>query len=302
VSAVALGTWLTWGGHLHDRTALAIMRRAFDAGINFIDTADVYALGAAETQLGTVLADVPRKDYVLASKVFFPTADGPNDRGLSRKHVFETVHASLGRLKTDYLDLLQCHRFDEETPLEETVGAFHDLIRQGKIHYWGVSCWTGPQIDRAVLLSRELNGPPPVTNQPPYNLLAREIEEEVVPTCKRLAVGTLPFSPLAQGVLTGKYLGGTKPHDSRLADDKRNKFMGRYLGDEATDRVARLKELAVGLGISPAQLSLAWLLHQDTVCSVIVGATKTGQLDENCAAADVELDAGVLQALNDLFA
>ena len=233
VSAVSLGTWLTFGGSIHANMASAIVRRALDLGINFFDTADVYAMGAAEEQLAASLDGVPRKDYVLASKVFFPTGDGPNDKGLSRKHIFETVHASLRRLKTDYIELFQCHRFDPETPLEETVCAYRDLIAQGKILYWGVSEWTGEQIEAAVRVATEHGAPAPLTNQPVYNLLERGIEDEVVPACVRHGLGIIPFSPLAQGVLTGKYATGDKPADSRLADERRNRFMGRYFTEEA---------------------------------------------------------------------
>jgi len=299
VSAVALGTWLNFGRYLDDDEARALVFRAFDLGINFIDTADVYEQGKAESQLGLLLAGVPRKDYVLATKVYFPTGEGPNDRGLSRKHVFETVHASLARLRTDYVDLFQCHRHDDETPIEETVRAFADLIAQGKLHYWGVSLWSAPQIEEAVRVARDLGAPPPVSEQPPYSLMNREIEAEVVPACRRHGLGILPFSPLAQGVLSGKYAGGARPPGSRAGDPKRNEWMKRYL--DAEERVARFVALAHAAGMPPAQLALRWVLSHDYVSSVIVGVTREAQLVENAAAAGAPLDRGLRSELDALF-
>jgi len=296
-----LGTWLTFGGSLHTKHAQLIVRRALELGINFFDTADVYEQGAAEEQLAAALEPLPRKDYVLATKVFFPTGDGPNDRGLSRKHIFETVEASLRRLKTDYVDLFQCHRFDRETPVEETVRAFDDLIRQGKVLYWGVSAWEAGQIDTAVHTARGLLTAPPITNQPVYNLLNRTIEREILPACIQHGLGVLPYSPLAQGVLTGKYVGDEAPHDSRGADARRSRFMGQYLTHDARHRVARFVELAQQRDLRPGQLAIAWLLHRDGVSSVIVGATKASQIEENARAADIALDDAVMQELNALF-
>jgi len=301
VSAIGLGTWLNFGSHLDDRAAGALVRKALDLGINLIDTADVYDGGRAETQLGAVLADVPRKDYVLASKVYFPSGPGPNDRGLSRKHIDETLHASLKRLRTPYLDLFQCHRFDEETPLEETVRAFDDLIRQGRVLYWGVSSWTAAQISEAVEVANRLNAPPPVANQPPFSLLDRDIEAEVLPACREHGLGILPYSPLAQGVLTGKYLGDTSPQGSRLAGEKRNEFMERFLGEEPTRKVAQFVKLAAAAGVTPAELALQWLLDHAEVSSVIVGAKASPQLEENAKAAEPTLDAGLRKELDDLF-
>jgi aryl-alcohol dehydrogenase-like predicted oxidoreductase len=301
VSAVALGTWLNFGKRLDDDAARALVRKSFDLGINFIDTADVYDLGGAETQLGSVLKGVPRKDYVLASKVYFPTGPGPNERGLSRKHIFETLHTSLERLRTSYVDLFQCHRFDEETPLEETVRAFGDLIAQGKIHYWGVSMWTAEQLVEAADVAHQLGAPPPVSEQPPYSLLKREIEAEVVPACRRLGIGILPYSPLAQGALTGKYLSGARPDGSRAVDPKRNQFILRYLEDEPQAMVARMVELAGAAGMPPAQLALAWVLDHPEVSSVIVGATSGAQLEENARATEISLDRGLRAELDALF-
>jgi voltage-dependent potassium channel beta subunit len=302
VSAVALGTWLNFGKRLDDDDdARGLVRASLDLGINFIDTADVYDLGGAETQLGKVLADVPRKDYVLASKVYFPTGPGPNERGLSRKHVFETVHTSLERLRTSYIDLFQCHRFDEETPVAETVRAFGDLIRQGEILYWGVSMWSAAQLFEAVDLAHQLGMPPPVSEQPPYSLLKREIEAEVLPACRQLGIGILPYSPLAQGALTGKYLSGARPDGSRAVDPKRNQFIQKYLEREPQRKVARMVELARAAGMPPAQLALAWVLDHEEVSSVIVGATSPAQLEENARAADVSLDPALRRELDELF-
>jgi voltage-dependent potassium channel beta subunit len=301
VGAVGLGTWLNFGGHLGDREAGRIVRRALEGGVNLIDTADVYADGKAEEQLGRVLEGVRRESLVLATKAFFPMGPGPNDKGLSRKHLFESVHASLRRLRTEYVDLFQCHRHDPETPVEETVRAFDDLIRQGKIHYWGVSLWTATQIEEAVAVAKELGAAPPVSDQPPYSLLNREIEAEVVPACRRYGLGILPFSPLAQGVLTGKYLEGTRPAGSRAADARRNQFMQKYLGEQQLRRVGRMRDLAKAAGTPMARLALAWVLANPLVSSVLVGVTTEAQLAENLAAADTRLDDGLKSELDRLF-
>lgn len=302
VSAIGLGTWLNFGSHLGDREAGRIVRHALEGGVNLIDTADVYADGKAEEQLGRLLEGVRRESYVLATKAFFPMGPGPNDKGLSRKHLFESVHASLGRLRTGYVDLFQCHRHDPETPVEETVRAFDDLIRQGKVHHWGVSLWSALQIEEAVTVAKELGAVPPVSNQPPYSLMNREIEAEVVPACKRYGLGILPFSPLAQGVLTGKYLDGARPKDSRAVDARRNQFMQRYLGEEQVRKVARMRDLAQAAGMPMARLALAWVLGNPVVASVLVGVTTEAQLAENLAAAGVPLDDRLKAELDRLFA
>jgi voltage-dependent potassium channel beta subunit len=301
VSAVGLGTWLNFGNHLGDREAKGLVRRALEGGVNLIDTADVYADGKAEEQLGKALEGVRRESYVLATKAFFPMGPGPNDKGLSRKHLFESAHASLRRLRTDYVDLFQCHRHDPETPVEETVRAFDDLIRQGKVHYWGVSLWTAMQIEEACAAAKEIGAAPPVSNQPPYSLMNREIEAEVVPACKRHGLGILPFSPLAQGVLTGKYLEGTRPEGSRAADPRRNQFMQKYLSEQQLRRVGKMRELARAAGMPMACLALAWVLENPLVSSVLVGVTTEAQLDENLAAAGTRLDPGLKAELDGLF-
>jgi voltage-dependent potassium channel beta subunit len=302
VSRIALGSWLTYGSSVDGEGTDACVRAALDAGVIFIDTADVYARGEAERVLGGVLEGITRSTYVLASKAFWPMSDNPNDRGLSRKHLFESCHASLRRLKTDYLDLYQCHRYDPETPVEETVRAMGDLIAQGKVLYWGVSCWRAAQIKDACHLADKLGVPRPISNQPPYNLLHRDIEPEVVPASIEEGLSQVVFSPLAQGVLTGKYSGGTLPAGSRGADDHRNMFMLGHLSD--TELLARVDEavsLANDLGATPAQLALAWCLRLDNVASVIVGATRVSQVEDNVAAADLELDDDVLARLEELF-
>jgi len=302
VSSIGLGTWLTFGGQLDEGTEAALARKALDLGINFFDTADVYKRGRAETALRYALEPFNRKDYVLASKVYFPVGDGPNDRGLSRKHIDESIHASLERLGTNYLDLYQAHRYDPETPLEETVRAFGDLIRQGRILYWGVSCWTAEQIREACEIAAAINVPRPISNQPQYSLLDRGIEEDVLPACRDLGLGILPFSPLAQGVLTGKYLNEQRPADSRAMDNEHNQFMGGYMGADAMRKVGRMSEVSAESGIPMAKLALAWCLKEPSVTSLIVGVTKVEQLVENAAAVDVDLPTDVGRLLDRVFA
>src|SRR5579885_2119810 len=226
VSEIALGSWLTYGGSVDEKASLNQLQHALDCGINFIDTANVYAHGDAEVVVGKAIKSLRRDAVFLATKVYFPMADGPNDRGLSRKHIFEQCHASLKRLNVDYIDLYQCHRYDAETPVFEVVRAMDDLARQGKILYWGVSEWQAAQIEEAVNVANAINALPPVSNQPCYNILQRGIEREVIPTSARLGLGQVVFSPLAQGVLTGKYKAGQPfPEGSRAADNRVNMFM-----------------------------------------------------------------------------
>ena len=303
VSAVGLGSWLTYGRRVEDDRARACLRRAFDSGVNFFDTADVYARGEAERTLGRWLEEVPRKDVVLASKVYFPTGEGPNDRGLSRKHVMEGCHASLRRLGVDYLDLYQCHRYDATVPLEETLRALDDLISQGKVLYAGVSEWTADQISDALRVQERLGLHRLASNQPQYSLLARSIEDDVLPLCREEGIGQVVFSPLAGGALTGKYVPGERPPEgSRGADPEDRGFMTRVLQDDALAAVQRLEEeVARPLGVSVAQLSLAWVLHQDGIDSAIVGATDPGQVEENVAAADVDLDGETLARIEEIM-
>ncbi|MCB9918813.1 MAG: aldo/keto reductase family protein [Planctomycetes bacterium] len=303
VSTISLGSWLTFGNSVSEAEASNRIRHALDTGINLLDTADVYDMGEAERLLGRMLADVPRKDYVLATKCYFPTGDGPNDRGLSRKHVFESIDASLKRLGTDYVDLYQCHRYDPETPLVETIEAMNDLVRRGKTLYWGVSAWTANQLRQCVHACREHGYTAPISNQPPYNMLDRGIEHDVIPACVELGLGQIVYSPLAQGVLTGKYRrGGSPPSDSRAADPQRGHFVERYLSDAMLDAVTRLASVAADRGHSLAQLALAWCLRHKNVASVIVGAKNSAQLDENLAALEVDLDEELLREVEAILA
>jgi voltage-dependent potassium channel beta subunit len=301
VSEVSLGSWLTLGAKVDFAETARLVQRAFDLGVNLFDTADVYAQGEAEKALGQSLAELPRHHVVLATKCFFPMSEHPNDRGLSRKHIFESVENSLRRLRTDYLDLHQCHRADPSVPLDETVRAYEDLIRQGKVLYWGVSMWKPPQIAEACALADLNGGYRPISNQPNYSILQREIEKDVLAICAREGLGQIVFSPLAQGALTGKYSGGRIPDRSRAQDPASNQWMARYLDAEVLDRIDRLKPLADRLGLSLAQLALAWCLRQPGVSSVIIGATRVEQLEENLKAIGVELPGDVLARIDAIF-
>jgi len=289
VSVLSLGSWMTFGGSVDQPTTEACVAAAVEAGVNLFDTADIYDHGAAETALGAALRPFRRQDQVLATKLFWPMTDAVNDKGLSRKHVMESCHGSLRRLGTDYIDLYQCHRFDPETPVEETVRAMEDLIRQGKVLYWGVSVWTAAQIVDACERADQWGAYRPVSNQPPYSLLEREIEREVIPTCAELGLSQIVWSPLAQGLLTGKYAGGAIPKGSRGADERRNRFLKPMLNELNLRRAAHVASVARDLGLSPAQVSLAWVLRRNEISSAILGVTRVEQLRENLAAAEVEL-------------
>jgi voltage-dependent potassium channel beta subunit len=303
ISEVGLGSWLTYGNAVENRTAEECIHKAYELGINFFDTANVYARGESEKVVGQALKVYPRESYVLATKVFFPMGDGPNDRGLSRKHIFEQCHLSLKRLGADYIDLYQCHRYDAETPLEETLRALDDLVTQGKVLYVGVSEWSATQIGDACHMARALNLDKIVSNQPYYNMLGRNIEREVIPLCEREGIGQVVFSPLAQGVLTGKYLPGQPPPpDSRAADEKQNMFMGGNLNDETLQKVQKLKPIAEEVGVSLPQLALAWCLRQPNVSSVIAGASKPSQVEQNAAASGVTLSPEILQRIDETLA
>jgi voltage-dependent potassium channel beta subunit len=299
VSEVALGGWLTHGRSISDDTTSDIVHRAFDLGINFFDTADVYNAGEAEKALGKAIGDLRRDDLFIATKCFFPMSDRPNDRGLSRKHIVESVHNSLKRMGLEYIDLMQFHRYDETTPVDESVRAVEDLIRQGKVLYWGTSEWQAHQIVDAFHLSTY----PAASNQPVYNMLQRGIESSVIPACEELGIGQVVFSPLAQGVLTGKYLPGQPPPaGSRGADAESNMFMARYMTDEVLSRVQKLKGFAEEKGLTMPQLALAWCLRQQNVSSVIVGATSVAQLEANVAASGVELEPEEFEAAEAILA
>ena len=308
LSRVGLGSWLTYGTDVDGDTTLQCVRAALAAGINFIDTADIYAVGKAETVLGKVLADlrggtdgIRRQDLVIATKVFWPMTDNVNDRGLSRKHLFESVHNSLARLQIDYIDLYQCHRYDPETPVEEIVRAMDDLIRQGKVLYWGVSCWSAAQITDAVRTARALGAHPPISNQPPYNMMDRHVETDILQTSAQEGVSQVVFSPLAQGLLTGKYTSRKAPAGTRGASERLGRFLRPTLTDENLQKVKQLGQLAAQLEMPLSQMALAWCLRQANVTSVIIGATRPEQVIENAAAATRTLSDEALVRIEEIL-
>lgn len=301
VSEISLGSWLTYGGYVEEQNAAASIDKAYDLGINFFDTANVYMRGEAEIVVGKALKKYVRDSYVLATKVFWPMGDGPNDRGLSRKHVIEQCHASLKRLNTDYVDIYYCHRYDPETPLEETLRALDDLVRQGKVLYVGVSEWNAEQITEAVHLADKRLLDRIVVNQPQYSMLQRYIEKEVIPVSEKHGIGQVVWSPLAQGVLTGKYKKGEKaPEGSRAAQENYKGLFG-LLTDENLDRVELLKEVAADNELSLANLALAWILRQNNVASALVGASRPEQMEENVKASGVKLSAETLARIEDIL-
>lgn len=302
VSAVSLGAWITFGGTVEDETALDCMRAAVENGINFIDTADVYAGGQAEKVVGRFLKDQKRSDLVISSKCYWPMTDNVNDRGLSRKHIMESCEGSLKRLGTEYLDIYFCHRHDAETPTEETVRAMEDLIRQGKVLYWGTSVWSAAQLEAAVGTAQRVNGYAPKSEQPRYNMLDRHIEAEVVPTCRKHGIGIVVFSPLAQGLLTGKYNDGI-PADSRgVKNGKLEEWAEKTLTPENVERLKKLGAVAGDLGVSMGQLALAWCLRLPEISSVITGASRPQQVLDNVKAADLVLDAETLERIEGILA
>ena len=300
ISEITYGNWLTHGSQIENDTAKACVRAALDAGITTFDTADVYANTAAETVLGDALAGERREGLEIFTKVYFPMGQpGQNDHGLSRKHILESIDGSLRRLGTDYVDLYQAHRFDDETPLEETMEAFADVVRQGKALYIGVSEWNATQLREGHRLARELRVPF-VSNQPQYNMLWRVIEGEVIPTSRALGIGQVVWSPIAQGVLTGKYLPGhTPPAGSRATDPRGGADMiSGWLRDPVLTAVRQLGPLAMEAGLSSAQLAVAWVLQNSNVSAAIIGASRPEQVTENAAAAGVKLDEGLLTAID----
>ncbi|MEM7736424.1 MAG: aldo/keto reductase family protein [Deinococcota bacterium] len=301
VSAVSLGAWTTYGGSVQDKKRIAdIVEKAVEGGVNFFDNADIYAKGEGERFLSDVLKDYTRHHLVLSSKVFWPMSDNINDRGLSRKHILESIDMSLERMQTDYLDIYFAHRYDPETPLEETVEAFSYVVRSGKVMYWGTSEWTAAQIAEAHTYAKANGLVAPVTEQPHYSMLYRErVEEQILPVTHPKGVGLVVWSPLAMGMLTGKYDDGI-PEDSRFAAN--DTFKDRFFNDDNVRRVKALKEVADELGISRAQLALAWVLRQPGVSSVITGATKVSQIEDNIAAAEVELSEAHIAKIDEILA
>ncbi len=301
ISAIAYGNWLTHGSQVEEDAAQACVRQALDEGITTFDTADVYANTAAETVLGKALAGERREGLEIFTKVFWPTGPGKhNDHGLSRKHIMESIDGSLRRLGTDYVDLYQAHRYDHETPLEETMEAFADVVRAGKALYIGVSEWRAEELRAAHALARELRIPL-VSNQPQYSMLWRVIEAEVVPTSEELGIGQIVWSPIAQGVLTGKYQPGKEhPAGSRATDAKGGADMiSRWLRDDVLERVQRLRPLADQAGLTMAQLAVAWVLANPNVSSAIIGASRPEQVTDNAKAAGVRLDQDLLTGIDE---
>jgi aryl-alcohol dehydrogenase-like predicted oxidoreductase len=295
VSEISLGSWLTYGGGVDRTAAEACVARAFEVGVNFIDTANVYSRGGAESFLGEVLATRPRDSYVLATKLYFPVN---GDRGLSREQVHKQIDLSLGRLRTDYVDLYQCHRYDSATPLEETMEALTEVVRAGKARHIGFSEWTAAQIQDALDLVPRVEKF--VSSQPQYSILWRVPEAEVMPLCAASGISQIVWSPLAQGVLTGKYAPGHPPAaGTRAASASMGSFMDRMRADDVLEAVQQLRPIAEGLGITMAQLALAWVLRHENVASAIVGASRPEQVEENAAASGIELDESTLRAIDD---
>jgi voltage-dependent potassium channel beta subunit len=285
VSELSLGAWLTFGEQIDEATARECMLAAFEAGVNYFDNADVYAAGQAETVMGKIMKDMKRSDLVISSKVFWPMGSGPNDRGLSRKHIMESVHGSLKRLDTDYLDLYFCHRYDPETPMEEVVRAMDDLVHQGVVLYWGTSEWRGGQIAHAVGTARQWGLYPPAVEQPQYHMFKRDVvETELVEAAQQHGLGLVTWSPLASGILTGKYNDGI-PAGSRM---EQHEWLRGNLTRDKIDKVRQLTALAKELDANVAQLALAWLLRLPELSSVITGASRASQVQENLKAAELK--------------
>jgi voltage-dependent potassium channel beta subunit len=302
VSEISLGSWLTYGTAAEQEAADACVHKAFESGINFFDTANAYNRGEGEKAIGAALKPYSRTSYVLSTKVFFPMGDGPNDRGLSRKHIMEQCEASLKRIGTDYIDIYFCHRYDNQTPLEETLRALDDLVSQGKILYAAVSEWSAAQIADAVGIAKRLNLHPIISNQPIYNMFERYIEREVMPVSEREGIGQIVFSPLAQGVLTGKYKPGQQPpQDSRAANNSVNNWIKSYFREEVLQCVQELDHIAGQAGITLSQLAIAWVLRQPGVSSALIGASRPSQIEENVKAVEVNLQPDMLEAIENIL-
>jgi len=302
VSEIAYGNWLTHASQVAEEAAVACVHAALEAGITTFDTADAYAQTGAESVLGRALAGQRREGLEILTKVYWPTGPGANDRGLSRKHIMQSAHGSLRRLQTDYIDVYQAHRFDHHTPLEETLGAFDDLIRQGKVLYIGVSEWRAEEIRAALSLAEDMGLDRFVSNQPQYSMLWRVIEAEVVPECEAAGMGQVVWSPLAQGVLTGKYLPGAPiPEGSRAADPMGSGFISKWLEDDVLTRVQALRPLAEEAGLTMAQMAVAWVLGNPNVAAAIVGASRPEQLHDSVRASGVVLDEDLREAIDDVL-
>lgn len=307
LSAIGIGSWLTYGMGIDDKMAQKCIKTALESGVIFFDTADIYNKGEAELSLGRIFFDelnIRREDVVIASKCFWPMSANPNDQGLSRKHIVESVNKSLKRLQTDYIDLYQCHRYDPYTPMEEICRAYNDLIQQGKLIYWGVSEWPAENIDEAISVCEKLSLHKPVSNQPQYNIIRSQIETNgVMDSCEKAGMGEVVWSPLAQGLLSGKYSGGVIPKDSRAAHDKMGSFMRDSVADKTLlAKVDRFKVYAESLGVSASQLALAWCLRKSNITSAITSASRPEQVIENCAAAEIEFTPEHEKRIQEIFA
>lgn len=299
VSEISLGSWLTYGGYVEKEKAVNSIHKAYELGINFFDTANVYERGQAEIVVGETLRNYSRESYVLATKVYGGMGDGPNDRGLSRKHIMEQCNASLKRLEHDYIDLYYCHRFDNETPLEETLRALDDLVTQGKVLYVGVSEWTAAQMVEAHAIADKSLLDRIVVNQPVYNMFNRYIEKEVIPMGTEKGISQVVFSPLAQGILTGKYRKGQEiPADSRAQSKNWN---DNQITEEQLEKVEKLIKISEELGYKVSQLALAWILRQDNVASALIGASRPEQVEENCKASDIILSKDVIDSIETIL-
>lgn len=302
VSEISLGSWLTYGKTVEDNTAEKTIHKAYELGINFFDSANVYERGEGERVMAGALKEYPRESYVITTKAFWPMGEGPNDRGLSRKHVIEQANASLKRMNLDYVDIFYCHRYDPQTPVEETLRAIDDLIRQGKILYAGVSEWSAAQIEEAVRVADKFLLDRIVVNQPVYNMLNRYIEKEVIPVSSNHGIGQVVFSPLAQGILTGKYKGNTIPEDSRASNAEINNFMKGMLTETTFTKVEQLEKIAKELEITLPSLALAWILRQPNVSSALIGASRPSQVEENVKAVEIELTSEVIEKIEGILA
>ena len=294
VSEISLGAWLTYGRSVEEKLSESIIHQAIESGVNFIDIADAYAHGSAEKTVGQAIKPFNRSDLVISTKLFWPMSDNVNDRGLSRKHIMESIDKSLKRIGTDYVDIYFCHRYDEETEVEETVRAMDDLVRQGKILYWGTSVWEADQIQKANDIAQKFGAYAPIVEQPCYNMLDRHIEAKIMPVCQTNGMGFTVWSPLAGGVLTGKYIDGI-PKGSRA---ETTQFVSADLTDENKAKVVKLMELAQTQDITLSQLALAWLLKREEISCAIIGATSLKQLEENLKAKDIELGADLVAEIN----
>jgi len=299
ISEIAYGNWITHAGQVEEETARSCVFAALDAGITTFDTADIYAATAAEEVLGRALKGQRREGLEIFTKVYWPTGPGQNDRGLSRKHIMESCNASLRRLQVDYVDLYQAHRFDYETPIEETMRAFDDLVRSGKVLYVGVSEWNAKQIRKAQKIAKEMGFNRLISNQPQYSMLWRVIEEEVIPTSEELGISQIVWSPIAQGVLTGKYLPGQPiPEGTRASHERYKSFTEKFMSEEILTAVQNLRPIAESLGLTMSQLAIAWVLQNKNVSAAIIGASRPEQVSENVKATGVKLETDVMKAID----